>query len=247
MQPEIQKKVLGLVPARGGSKGIPRKNVRLLRGKPLLEYTAQVARESARLARTVLSTDDEEIAELGRKIGLEVPFLRPAELAQDGTPMVDVILHALAWVEGRGEPYDAVCLLQPTSPLRSAATIDRCIALLWERAVDTVISVRPVPAEYNPHWVYFESSDGLLRGSLGQGDAVPSRQQLPRALHRDGSVFLARTKIVTERHSLYGDLVLGYESPAEEACDLDTEEQWEALERRMDSMRASGLTDAKRR
>lgn len=232
-------RVLGIVPARGGSKGIPRKNIRLLDGKPLLAYTAAAALGSACLSRVLLTTDDEEIAEVGKGAGLEVPFMRPADLATDSTPMIDVVLHTLQWVQSRGEAYDAICLLQPTSPLRSGRTIDRCISSLWERDVETVVSVRPVPSEYNPHWVYFATPDGLLEPSIRNAQTIPSRQELPPAYHRDGSVFVARSQIVMTRHSLYGTKTLGLLSPEEEAFDLDTEEQWELLERRLNSREAT--------
>lgn len=228
-----QRTVLGVVPARGGSKGIPRKNVRLLAGKPLLEYTASALLGARSLSRTILSTEDPEIAAIGKAAGLEVPFLRPAHLAVDSTPMIDVVLHALRWVESEGETYDAVCILQPTSPLRSAASIDHCISLLWERDVDSVISVRPVPTEFNPHWVYFETPNGLLQPSMRNRPEVPCRQQLPKAYHADGSVFLARTQTVLEGHTLKGKRLLGAISPAHEAADLDTEDQWQALDSRL--------------
>jgi CMP-N-acetylneuraminic acid synthetase len=240
MQPQnSERRVLGLVPARGGSKGIPRKNLRSLAGQPLLAYTAQAAKQSKALARILLSTDDSEIADLGKSLGLDVPYLRPPELALDGTPMIDVVLHAIRWVQAHGEHYAAICLLQPTSPLRSAQTIDRCVSLLWEKNVDSVISVRPVPAEYNPHWVYFETGQGLLELSMGDGVPIPSRQQLPPAYHRDGSIFVAKTEIVLAQESLYGARVLGFVSPEEEAFDLDTEEQWSTLERRMNAIAVS--------
>lgn len=225
--------VLGLVPARGGSKGIARKNARVLAGKPLLAYTADAARNARGMSRVLLSTDDPEIASIGKAAGLEVPFLRPAELAVDSTPMIDVVLHVIRWFQDQGLNYDAVCLLQPTSPLRSSATIDRCISLLWDRDVDSVMSVRPVPMEHNPYWVYFEDSDGLLRPSMGEKPEVPCRQQLPRAYHPDGSIFLARTERILAEHSLKCKRILGTVSPEQEAVDLDTEEQWQALERRL--------------
>ncbi len=229
--------VLGIVPARGGSKGIARKNVRLLRGKPLIAYTSNAALGSKHLSRTVLSTDNPEIAEAGRAAGLEVPFFRPAELALDSTPMIEVVLHCIRWVQSQGERYDAICLLQPTSPLRSSDTIDRCISALWERDVDSVVSVRPVPQEYNPHWVYFEDAKGLLHLSTGESEPVSSRQKLPTAYHRDGSVFVAKTQAVFSYGSLYGKETVGVISPESEACDLDTEEQWELLEQRLGSVR----------
>jgi len=225
--------VLGLVPARGGSKGIKRKNARLLAGKPLLAYTADAALGARGLSRVLLSTDDPEIASIGKAAGLDVPFLRPAELAVDSTPMIDVVLHVIRWFQDQGLNYDAVCLLQPTSPLRSSATIDRCISLLWDRSVDSVVSVRPVPTEHNPYWVYFEDADGLLRPSMGDKPEVPCRQQLPRAFHADGSIFLARTKTIVAQHSLKCKRMLAAISPEQEAVDLDTEEQWQALEKQL--------------
>jgi CMP-N,N'-diacetyllegionaminic acid synthase len=230
---EAQQTVLGIVPARGGSKGIPRKNIRKIAGKPLLEYTARAALSAVRLTDVLLSTEDPEIAQIGESLGLEVPFLRPREISLDSTPMIDVVLHAIAWSHAHGHDYDAVCLLQPTSPLRSSITIDRCISLLWERDVDSVISVRPVPTEYNPHWVYFETPDGLLSPSMAGLANIPCRQQLPRAYHADGSVFLARTQTVVVERSLKGKRILGALSPEHESIDLDTEQQWRDLEQRL--------------
>jgi CMP-N-acetylneuraminic acid synthetase len=111
-------RVLGLIPARAGSKGVPRKNLKLLCGKPLLEYTAEAALAASRLSRVILSTEDEEIAEAGRRCGLEVPFLRPSELAADESPMLPVAQHAMGRLESAGDRFDALCLLQPTNPLR---------------------------------------------------------------------------------------------------------------------------------
>src|SRR5262245_49368383 len=116
--------VLGIVPARRGSKGVLGKNIRLLCGKPLLQYTAEAALSARRLSKVILSTDHEEIARIGRECGLEVPFMRPAELAEDETPMLPVIQHAVRWLEVRGDSFDAVCLLQPTNPLRRPDDID---------------------------------------------------------------------------------------------------------------------------
>jgi CMP-N,N'-diacetyllegionaminic acid synthase len=224
--------VLGIVPARGGSQGIRRKNIRLLDGKPLLAFTADAARRSEHLTRVLLSSEDPEIVKVGKAVGLDAPFLRPAELALDSTPMIGVVLHAIRWAKSQGEHYDAICLLQPTSPLRSAQMIDRCIARLWESGADCVISVRPVPKEYNPHWVYLETAEGLLAPCMGS-EPIPARQLLPPAYHPDGGVFAARTEAVLANGTLYGARTVGVVSPVEEACDLDTEEQWEELARRI--------------
>src|SRR5712691_3013598 len=133
-------RVLGLIPARGGSKGVPRKNICMVAGKPFLQYTAEAALGALRLDRIVLSTEDDEIAEVGRRCGAEVPFLRPASLAQDTTPMLPVVQHAIRMLEAAGDHFDAVCLLQPTNPLRRASDIDDAIDLLERTQADSVIS-----------------------------------------------------------------------------------------------------------
>jgi CMP-N-acetylneuraminic acid synthetase len=181
-------RVLGIVTARGGSKGIPRKNIRLFGGKPLLAWTADAAHRATQLARTILSTEDEEIASVGRQLGLDVPFLRPIDLATDATPTLPVLQHVVRSLEDLGEHYEAVCLLQPTSPLREPADIDACIALLERSGADAAVSMALVPHEYNPHWVYFaEPVSGELRLAMGERTPIVRRQDLPPAYHRDGS------------------------------------------------------------
>ena len=229
-------RVLGLVPARGGSKGVPRKNIKLLAGKPLLAYTAEAALAARLLTRVILSTDDEEIAEVGRACGLDVPFLRPAELAQDTTPTLPVVQHALRTLAEAGESYDAVCLLQPTNPLRLATDIDGCVALFIEQNADAVLSVLPVPAEHNPHWVYFKAEDGSLHLSTGETTPIPRRQALPPAFHREGSVYVTRTAVVLEQNSLYGTRVVGYEINPARSVNIDTPADWAEAERLLASL-----------
>jgi CMP-N-acetylneuraminic acid synthetase len=218
-------RVLGLVPARGGSKGIPRKNIKLLAGKPLLQWTADAALKARTLTRVVLSTEDSEIAEIGASCGLTVPFLRPSALAADDTSTLAVVVHALQTLEKAGERYDAVCVLQPTSPLRRSSDIDACVTLLAESNADCVVSVLPVPLEYNPHWVYFREGDGSLRLSTGEPEPLPRRQMLPGAFHRDGSVYVSRSAVVIDGRTLYGSRVLGYEMTSE-SVNLDTPGDW---------------------
>lgn len=223
-------RVLGLVPARGGSKGIPRKNIRRLAGKPLLEYTIEAARSARRLDRVVLSTDDPEIAEVGRRCGIEVPFERPVELAGDTTPTLPVVQHALRWLEASGDRFDAVCILQPTSPLRSPVIIDGCIELLEQEHVDTVMTVLPVPAEHNPHWVFFKDGDGLLHLSTGEPTLIPRRQDLPPALHREGSVYVTRRDVVLLDERILGKRVMGYCLDPARSVNLDEEKDWQRAE-----------------
>lgn len=214
-------RVLGVITARGGSKGVPRKNLRMLGGKPLLAYTCIAARRSRRLNRVILSTEDEEIAAAGRQWGVEVPFRRPEELARDATPTLPVLQHAVAWLEDRGDTYDAVCLLQPTNPLRPPEWIDACIEMLEARNADCVITVLPVPPEHNPHWVYFEQ-DGLLRLATGEKTPIPRRQDLPPAFHREGSVYVTRRDVLMEGNSLFGDRVVGYAVDPARSVNIDT-------------------------
>jgi CMP-N,N'-diacetyllegionaminic acid synthase len=223
-------RVLGIVPARGGSEGIPGKNVRPLGGKPLLVHTAEAALAARLLSRVVLTTDDERIAEVGRGCGLEVPFLRPAELAMDDTPTLPVLQHAVAELEKTGDRFDAVCLLQPTSPFRRAGDIDGCIELLESAGLDAVVSVLPVPPEHNPHWVYFREGDGLLRLATGEDQPIPRRQELPPAFHRDGSVYVTRRNVLMEGNSLYGRRLGGYLADSR-SVNLDTPADWERAER----------------
>ena len=217
-------RILGIIPARGGSKGVPRKNIQLLAGKPLLYHTAAAALASKRLARVVLSTDDEEIAEVGQRCGLEVPFLRPPELARDDTPTLPVLQDVVRRLEAVGDQYDAICLLEPTSPLRPVDWIDGCIQLLEHRNADAVVTVLPVPATYNPHWVFFAGDTGEMHLSTGEETTriVPRRQLLPPAFHREGAVYVMRRDVLMIQNSLYGNHLLGYPVPPERSVNIDT-------------------------
>ena len=230
-------KVLGVIPARGGSKGVPRKNIKLLCGKPLLAYTIEGAMGAKRLTRTILSTEDNEIADVAMRLGIEVPFLRPKELAGDSSPTYPVVQHALETLERGGQSYDAVCLLQPTNPLRRTVDIDHCIELLEKTGADSVISVLPVPCEYNPHWVYRKCEDGTLRLFTDEAVPIPRRQDLPTTFHREGSVYVTRTNVIKTGQNLYGAKIVGYEIPKEFSSNIDTMNDWQELEERMSSKR----------
>jgi CMP-N-acetylneuraminic acid synthetase len=196
----------------------------------LLEYTAQSALGARRVSRVVLSTEDPEIAEVGRRCGLEVPFMRPIELAQDTSPSLEVVQHALRWLEQRGDRFDAVCILQPTTPLRGAGEIDACIALLQESRADAVVTVRRVPDDFNPYWTYLRDAHGQLRLCMGEVAPVPRRQDLPPAFHRDGSVYVTRRDVVLDRSSLYGSRLLGYEVDDRPSLNIDTPDDWARAE-----------------
>ncbi|MGH9013058.1 MAG: cytidylyltransferase domain-containing protein [Acidimicrobiia bacterium] len=222
-------RVLGLIPARGGSKGIQRKNVRALGGRPLLAYTAEAALSARTLSRVVLSTEDEEIADLGRALGLDVPFLRPAALADDEAPMLSVVQHVLSALEGAGDRYDAVCLLQPTNPLRTAETIDACVQLLERSGADAAVTVLPIPTEHNPHWAFEVGADGFLRLTTGEAQPITRRQDLPPAFHREGSVYVTRVPVVLAG-SLYGGRLVGLEVRPDQSVNLDEPGDWARAE-----------------
>jgi CMP-N,N'-diacetyllegionaminic acid synthase len=224
-------RVLGLIPARGGSKGVPRKNIRPLRDRPLLKYTADAARAARRLTHVIVSTEDDEIAEIGRACGLDVPFLRPAELARDETPMLPVVIHALRWFEERGRHFDAVCLLQPTNPFRRPEDIDACIAMLEEKNADAVVTVLRIPPEYNPHWAYFRCEDGCMHLATGESAPIGRRQDLPPAFHREGSVYVVRRDVLLGQNSLYGRFLVGYEIDPGRSVNVDSLDDWARAEK----------------
>lgn len=218
-------RVLGLIPARGGSKGVHRKNVRLLAGKPMLEYTAQAALDSVAngvLSRVILSTDDHEIAEVGRACGLDVPFMRPPSLALDGTPMLPVIQHAIRFIHGCGDDYDAVCLLQPTNPLRCASDIERAVRLLNDTGADSVISFVRV-GDKHPARMKLIGDDGRVTDPpFTESFEGQRRQDLPPLYLREGSIYLTRTSILMDKASLSGEDCRALMMPEERAINVDT-------------------------
>ncbi len=144
--------------------------------------------------------------------------------------MLPVIQHAVGWMAERGASFDAVCLLQPTNPLRSGAAIDACIELLAQAEADSVVTVLPVPAEYNPHWVYFQTTKGTLYLSTGEASRIARRQDLPPCYHREGSVYVTRRNVVMESNSLYGGRMVGYPLDPTESVNIDTPEDWQRAE-----------------
>ena len=219
-------KILAIIPVRGGSKGVPGKNIKLLNGKPLLAYTSEIALQSKHLNEVIVSTDDNQIAEVAKSLSLTVPFLRPMELAQDATPTIDVIIHALLWYQNQNIFFDAVCLLQVTSPFRTLTFLDEAIEKFISSGCDSLISVQKVPHEYNPHWTFEVNSEGNLKIATGENEIIPRRQELPVAYHRDGSIYITKTEVLLGAHSLYGKSTAFIESDASFYVNIDTMEDW---------------------
>ena len=211
--------VLGVIPARGGSKGIPNKNLAPLCGRPLLAYTADAAKASTTLTRTIVSTDDERIAACAKSLGLDV-LMRPSLLAADDTPMLPVLQHAIEAMRAGGFNPDIVVLLQPTSPLRRAEHIDTAVDWLQRVRGDSVVSVVEVPHQFNPTSV-MRLDDGLLKPLL-DGATATRRQDKPRLYARNGPAVLAVHARVIEGGSLYGNETWPLVMTAEESLDIDT-------------------------
>src|SRR5688572_4276792 len=228
--------VLALVPARGGSKGIPDKNIRPLAGRTLLEYAARVSEESGVVDRIILSTDSERIAEEGRRVGLEVPFLRPSELAQDDTPMLPVIEHAVDFVAREGWDTEIIVLLQPTSPLRTPAHIRAAVQELRDSGSDSVVTVVELPRHLSPDYV-MRVDAGLLVPFLPGGTHITRRQDARPAFVRDGTAYVFWARTLREARSIYGRTCRPLVIPAEESITIDSPDDWLNAERRIAAVR----------
>ena len=208
-------KVLGVIPARGGSKAIPRKNLVMLGGKPLLAWTCEAAKGS-KLDRIIVSTDNEEIARIAVSYGVDVPFLRPAELSEDSSATIDAVTHALEAID---EKFDAVMVLQPTSPFRTTQDIDECLALLEQSAADSVISVVDVGG-YHPARMKYLDSGRLVDPPFVELRENQPRQELVPMYIRNGAVYLTRTKTLLEG-SFKGADCIAYVMPSDRSVNID--------------------------
>lgn len=216
-------KTLALIPARGGSKGIPRKNIKVIAGKPLIVWTIEAALRSSLLSAVVVSTDDPEIADVARRAGAQVPFMRPAELAQDQTPGLDPVLHALDQLP----QFDSVLLLQPTSPMRTTADIDACLELALRHNAPSVVSVSE--ADTHPYWTY-RLTDAKTLTRFVDSEPIARRQDLPQALTLNGALYFAEVNWLRSSGSMLGSETLAYVMPRERSVDLDTPLDWKFAE-----------------
>ncbi len=218
--------VLALVPARGGSKGVPRKNVRLLGNKPLLAWSVEKAQKAKTVNRVIVSTEDTGIAEISKKWGGEVPFIRPAEFSQDETTDLPVYQHALRWLK-KNEGYipDIVVWLRPTAPFRLSSDIDAAVKKIIVTKADWVRSVCEV--EHHPYWMFNFDDDRLISFIKGIKLAnYPRRQMLPSVYRLNGAVDVTWSATITEKGLFYEGDVCGYIMPIERSIDIDTEEDF---------------------
>lgn len=213
--------ILGLIPARGGSKGIPRKNVRLIAGKPLIAWTIEAALAATSLDRLVVTTDDPEIAQIAIEFGAEVPFLRPPELARDETPGIAPVLHAVDVLAG----VETVVLLQPTSPLRTAADVDAAVNLAQTHGGVNVVSVTEAA---HAGWC-FTMDDGGLLDVIGR-DVAARRQDLPKQYALNGAIYVGAADRLKIDRSFLVPRTTGYQMPVERSVDIDTMFDWRVAE-----------------
>lgn len=217
-----EKSILAIIPARGGSKGVPRKNIRDFAGKPLIAWTIEEAKKSKYIDRTIISSDDDEIIDVAKKYGGDAPFKRPAELARDDSPGIDAIIHAME----QFPQYDLIMMLQVTSPLRRVEDIDGCIEhfMKYDQGSACVsISV----AEQNPYWMYFLDKTNKLNPILKTEDNLYQRQKLPVVYVLNGAVYIAARDFILKNRAFVAKETIGYEMPMERSIDIDNEMDFE--------------------
>jgi len=211
--------IIALIPARGGSKGIPRKNIRLLAGKPMIAYTIEAALKSRYIDRAVVSTEDDEIAEISKRYGAEV-IERPEDLAKDETPTIDVIFQVLEVLRTENYNPNIVVLLQPTSPLRKAEDIDNAIELFVNDSCESVVSVCEV--EHSPYWS-FKIEDKYLNPVFERKYLKMKRQDLPKVYMPNGAIYVSTPEVLCKYESFYHSKTIPYTMPPERSIDIDNE------------------------
>jgi N-acylneuraminate cytidylyltransferase len=210
-------KILAIVPARGGSKGIARKNLCKVGGKPLIAWAIEAGHASRYIDRLILSSEDAEIIRVAEQWGCEVPFVRPAELAQDDTPGVEPVLHAIEQVPG----YELIVLLQPTSPLRTTTDIDGCIELCIAEGAKSCVSLCEV--EQHPAWMYKLDEQARMNPLLSGEPDYARRQDLPPVYILNGAVYVAEREWLRRHRTFVAANTLGYVMPRERSLDIDQE------------------------
>jgi CMP-N,N'-diacetyllegionaminic acid synthase len=220
----VKEKILAVIPARGGSKGVPRKNVRSVSGKPLIAYTIETALEARSFFhRVVVSTDDDEIADVSRRYGAEVPFIRPPQLADDKVPMVPVLQHAVRFVEEQDKiQVDWICLLQATEPFRRVEDIKAAVELAQAGGCDSVISVVQV---FSVHPILMKriESDRLLPYCVEEKEGTRRQDYNPPAYMRNGAIYLTRRDTLMNQSSIWGNVIRPYVMPPERSVGVDSE------------------------
>ena len=223
------KKILAVITARGGSKGIPRKNIKELANRPLIAYTIEAAKNSQYLTRFIVSTDDQEIAEISKNYKADVPFIRPDELAQDNTPSLEVVNHALGWLEeNNNERYDYVMTLQPTSPLRNSKDIDECIKKAIEINADSMMSMKELE-DFSPKKLKKINNNLISPYFEDEGSFSARRQDLDKMYKRNCAIYLTKVKFI-KQNDLFGKKSVAYIMPEERSIDINSLVDFELAE-----------------
>jgi N-acylneuraminate cytidylyltransferase/CMP-N,N'-diacetyllegionaminic acid synthase len=217
----VNNSVLGLITARGNSKGIHKKNIKQLSGKPLIAWTIEEALKCKKIERVIVSTDSSEIAEISSIYGAEVPFMRPEELAKDFSDHIEVMIHAIEWIINRQNwTPDYVMLLQPTSPLREEKDILAAIEIAQQKNADSIISV--TKADSHPYFARQVNEKGILVDFIETPQGYLPRQILPEVFNENGAIYLAKSKVLLEQKTWYTNLTFPYIMPAERSIDVNT-------------------------
>ncbi|MFA4934075.1 MAG: acylneuraminate cytidylyltransferase family protein [Candidatus Omnitrophota bacterium] len=211
------KRVVCIIPVRGGSKGLPGKNIKMFLGKPLIARSIKQAKDSGLIDRIIVSTDDKKIADISKKYGAEVPFIRPKFLAQDKSSTIDVLLHAMGWLQGEGYPFDILVLLHATAPLRSVQDINNCIKLLVNQKADNVFSV--TEANRNPYFNMVEVVRGKVK--LVKEGRFSSRQQAPKVYDMNASIYVWWKDVLDEKKGIFLKNSKVYVMPKIRSIDID--------------------------
>jgi len=214
------KKILGVITARGGSKGIPRKNIKNLAGKPLIAHTIEEAKKSQMLTRCIVSTDDDEIAEISRNYGADIPFMRPSEFAQDESTSMEAVQHAIKFLkEEKDEKYDYLMILQPTSPLRSSKDIDKSIKVAIDNDSDSVMSMMELD-DFSIKKLKKIENGLILPWIEDEGTESSRRQDLSRVYKRNCAIYLTKTELIM-KGDLFGEKSCAYVMPEERSVDIN--------------------------
>ncbi|MBU3925951.1 acylneuraminate cytidylyltransferase family protein [Patescibacteria group bacterium] len=231
--------ILGVITARGGSKGIPGKNIKILGDKPLIAYTIDIAKKSKLITHLIVSTEDEEIIDVAKKYGVDVPFVRPKELAQNNTPHLPVMQHAIKFMEEKlGIVFDYVVILQPTSPFRIPDDIDNTLKKLIKNKADSAVSLMEV-GNYHPMRIKKLEGDRVLDYCMAEQEGI-RRQDLPTAYKRSGAVYAMQRNLLMEQNRLYGNYNVGLAVPQERSIDIDEPMDWLKAEYMLKELKQKG-------
>lgn len=215
------KTIVALITARGGSRRLPNKNIKRFLGKPLIAWTIRQALASKYIDRIIVSTDSKKIADISKRYGAEAPFLRPKKIATDNAKSMDAVVHAIEWLRNKGQSYDLLILLQPTSPLRKKEDIDKSIELLFSKKAQAVISVCKV--DHHPYWSNKLPGNGRMNNFIHPDAANKSSRELKNFYRLNGATFLGYCDYLKKQKSFLGSKTYAYIMPKERSVDIDDE------------------------